>query len=334
MASIRQIARLTGYSPATVSRVLNHDQGLAVKQSTRDKILATARRVHYVAPKRPVQVMNLKRCRTVVLLTPQDPGMTSYFTEINRGIRVAAAAAGLPISNWLVFPQPEFNCQTMENYHAVIAVGVFSARLLAQIYQHNQNLVLVDDYRYFDHYDLVRNNYEAAMKQALDQLYQQGRRHILFIGGVINPVTSTGQERAETLEIRTRAYENWMRIHRLTAHTYETRWTERDGYQAMQAILTGKQKVDAVVTASDRLAVGAYQALREQGCQVPDDLAVISFDDSVTASQLTPPLSSIRPHSFEMGRVAVRLVISRLTDHRTVAEQVILPSRLIARGSS
>lgn len=337
MASIRQIARLTGYSPATVSRVLNHDARLVVTAATREKIIRTAAALHYRTPghgAEQTRVMNLQRSRILVLLTHQDSGPTSYFTEINRGIKAAAQEHGLPISTWLMFPQPAFDCRRVADYHALILVGTFSQRFLDHLYQYNQNLVIIDDYRYSDRYDLVRNNYEVVMRQALDRLYRQGHRHIFFIGGAIKPVTAQGSEQTRIADIRTRVYENWMRIHHLAAHTYETRWIEADGHQAMTAILDRQLLIDALVTASDRLAVGAYQALRERGVAIPNDLAVISFDDSAQAAQLTPPLSSIRPHSYEMGRAAVRLAIERLVDHRTVAEQVILPSRLVERASS
>lgn len=291
MASIRQIARLTGYSPATVSRVLNHDDQLAVKSGTREKILQVAATLHY----RPhghnaerVRAMNLQRSRILVLLTHQDSGPTSYFTEINQGIKDAAQEHGLPISAWLMFPQPDFDCRQAVDYHAILIVGTFSQRFLDQLYQYNQHLVLIDDYRYSDRYDLVRNNYETVMRQALDRLYQQGHRHIFFIGGAIKPVTARGTEPTRIADIRTRVYENWMQIHNLPAHTYETRWSEADGHRAMMAILDRRLPIDALVTASDRLAVGAYQALNERRVGVPDDLAVISFDDSAQAAQLTP----------------------------------------------
>ena len=337
MVSIRQIARLTGYSPATVSRVLNHDDRLAVKAATREKIIQAAAALHYGTHERSAErgrAMNLQRSRILVLLTRQDSGPTSYFTEINRGIRAAAQEHGLPISAWLMFPQPSFDCRQAADYHALILVGTFSQNFLARLYQYNQNLVIIDDYRYSDRYDLVRNNYEAVMRQALDRLYRQGHRHIFFIGGAIRPVAARGSERTGIADIRTRVYENWMQIHHLTAHTYATRWIEADGHRAMTAILDRGLPIDALVTASDRLAVGAYQTLHERGVAVPDDLAVISFDDSAQAAQLNPPLSSIRPHSYEMGRAAVRLAIERLIDRRTVAEQVILPSRLVERASS
>ncbi|MCX2186352.1 MULTISPECIES: LacI family DNA-binding transcriptional regulator [Limosilactobacillus] len=337
MASIRQIARLTGYSPATVSRVLNHDDRLAVKATTWEKIIQTAAALHYETHEHHgerVRAMNLQRSRILVLLTHQDSGPTSYFTEINRGIKMAAQEHGLPISAWLMFPQPDFDYRRAADYHALILVGTFSQHFLTRLYHYNQNLIIIDDYRYSDRYDLVRNNYEAVMHQALDQLYRQGHRHIFFIGGAINPVAARGSEQTGIADIRTRVYENWMQVHHLTAHTYVTRWIEADGHHAMTAILDRRLPIDALVIASDRLAVGAYQALHERGVSVPDNLAVVSFDDSAQAAQLTPPLSSIRPHSYEMGRAAVRLAIERLIDRRTVAEQVILPSRLVERASS
>ena len=148
MVSIRQIARLTGYSPATVSRVLNHDDRLAVKAATREKIIQAAAALHYGTHERSAErgrAMNLQRSRILVLLTHQDSGPTSYFTEINRGIRAAAQEHGLPISAWLMFPQPSFDCRQAADYHALILVGTFSQNFLARLYQYNQNLVIIDD---------------------------------------------------------------------------------------------------------------------------------------------------------------------------------------------
>lgn len=91
---------------------------------------------------------------------------------------------------------------------------------------------------------------------------------------------------------------------------------------------------DAVLTASDGLATGVYQVATDHHIAIPTSLAVASFDDSQQAQQLTPSLSSVRPHSYEMGRTAVRLVLERILEHRTVPIQAILPATLIKREST
>lgn len=333
MTSIRQIAHLTGYSPATVSRVLKHDPTLAVKTATRQTILQVAQQLGYQAQySARVTPMIIKQSQILVLQTAQDPAL-SYFSTINAGIKAEAASHQLKIGRWQTIPDQPFASQQAGQYQGVILIGAFSSQLLKSIYQFNHRLVIVDDYRYFSKYDLVRNNYEMATATVLDDLYQRGHRRIAFIGGSAFPMQVDGSRESRQADIRTRSYESWMQAHHLAAHTYETSWTSQDGARAMAEILQSKLRVDAVLTASDVLASGVYRTSRQRGLKIPDDLAVASFDDGKQALQLHPTLSSVRPHSFEMGRTAVRLILERLTDHRTIPAQVILPADFIKRHS-
>lgn len=333
MASIRQIAKITGFSPATVSRVLNHDPQLAVKNSTRQAIIQAAHQLGYQAGHlSQIAAMNLQQSQILVLQVPQDPTL-AYFSTINQGIRDEATMHGLTIGKWLTIPDQAFSYRSAQKFQAVVLIGGFERAFLEQLYKYNQNLIIVDDYRYFANYDLVRNNYEAATAAVLNRLYQLGHRRIAFIGGSGYPLKKDGHHGDKITDIRTSAYQRWMQAHQLAAHTYETSWHAGEAARAMDEILQSSLRFDAVLTASDILAAGVYRAAKQHQVAIPQSLAVASFDDSQQATHLTPALSSVRPHSYEMGKMAVRLVLERLLEHRSVPVQAILPANFIERRS-
>lgn len=333
MASIRQIAKVTGFSPATVSRVLNHDPQLAVKNSTRRTITQAAHQLGYQAGHlSQIAAMNLQQSQILVLQVPQDPTRT-YFSTINQGIKDEAALHGLTIGKWLTIPDQAFSYRSAQKFQAVVLIGIFERAFLEQLYQYNQNLIIIDDYRYFASYDLVRNNYEAATAAVLNRLYQLGHRRIAFIGGSGYSLKKDGHHGDKITDIRTSAYQRWMQAHHLAAHTYETSWHAEKAARAMDEILQSSLRFDAVLTASDILAAGVYRATEQHQVAIPQSLAVASFDDSQQATRLTPALSSVRPHSYEMGKMAVRLALERLLEHRSVPVQTILPANFIERRS-
>lgn len=333
MASIRQIAKVTGFSPATVSRVLNHDPQLAVKNSTRRTITQAAHQLGYQAGHlSQIAAMNLQQSQILVLQVPQDPTL-AYFSTINQGIRDEAALHGLTIGKWLTIPDQAFSYRCAQKFQAVVLIGIFERAFLEQLYQYNQNLIIIDDYRYFANYDLIRNNYEVATAVVLNRLYQLGHRRIAFIGGSEYPLKEDGHHGDKIADIRTSAYQKWMQAHHLAAHTYETGWHAEEAARVMDEILQSSLRFDAVLTASDILATGVYQAAKQHQVAIPKSLTVASFDDSQQATRLTPALSSVRPHSYEMGKMAVRLALERLLEHRNVPVQAILPANFIERRS-
>jgi len=105
------------------------------------------------------------------------------------------------------------------------------------------------------------------------------------------------------------------------------------GEQQMRRILAARPEVDAVFVASDLMAAGALRALRAAGRRVPEDVAVVGFDDSM-AESMDPPLSSVRQPVEDMGREMVRLLLDMVASPEAVARRVILATQLIWRRSS
>jgi DNA-binding LacI/PurR family transcriptional regulator len=102
----------------------------------------------------------------------------------------------------------------------------------------------------------------------------------------------------------------------------------------MRALLDRCPDLDAVFAASDLMAAGALQTLREAGRKVPDDVAVVGFEDSPIAASTSPPLSSVRQPTEEMGREMARLLVAAIAERQLVPRTVILATELVIRESS
>ena len=111
-------------------------------------------------------------------------------------------------------------------------------------------------------------------------------------------------------------------------------FSQESGLLAARVLLERRPELDAVFAASDLMAAGVLQALREAGRRVPDDVAVVGYEDSPLAASTLPPLSSVRQPTEEMGREMARLLLAGLASGRQVPRQVVLATELIVRESS
>jgi LacI family transcriptional regulator len=110
-------------------------------------------------------------------------------------------------------------------------------------------------------------------------------------------------------------------------------FTQAGGASAMTRLLQANPHLDAVFAANDLMAFGVLEALRDAGRKVPDDVAVVGFDDIPAAALTHPPLSTVHQPLYEMGRTAAVMVMSGIQG-KDIAGRVELPTRLVVRGSS
>ena len=111
----------------------------------------------------------------------------------------------------------------------------------------------------------------------------------------------------------------------------EADFTAASGYQAMQRILGSGARPTALFAGNDTIAMGAMLALREAGLSVPEDVAVVGYDDLPVASYTCPPLTTIRTHALEQGRLLARAAIALMNGEKP--QQDVVPLELIVRNS-
>jgi LacI family transcriptional regulator len=166
----------------------------------------------------------------------------------------------------------------------------------------------------------------AGERGAIDHLVERGRKAIGVIAGPQD--MPPGLDRLEGWRQAVRRYgiEN-------TELVEYGDFTPESGADAMRRLLARGVPIDAIVAANDQMAVGAYTAIRERGLTVPDDIAVVGFDDNYFGLTATPPLTTVHQPSVELGATMAEVLVKLIT-HEPVDHVTILPTSLIVRQSS
>ncbi|KZE72060.1 transcriptional regulator [Paenibacillus jamilae] len=324
MATIKDIAREAGVSAATVSRVLNSDLSLSVSPDTKNRIFLIAEQLGY----KPSRLRQLKRNteragKTVSLLlwcSIEEERDDPYYDSIRRGIELRCEELGLTLGQTL---RGRSSLGTLQKADGLIVVGGIDPEEVSKLYPDKNTIVLVDQYYEQLEYDSVRLHFRQAVDQALEHLLELGHRQIGFIGG-----KSDGERRAHYFErfMRERGLYNPQFV-RIGA------WSTADGYLMMNELLAEQERPTACFAASDPLAIGALRALHGHGVKVPEDMAIVGFDDIEMAAFVQPPLTTVRAYPEQMGKAAVQLLSERFEGREPPAYSVI-GTKLVIRESS
>lgn len=330
----RDIAHEAGVSQATVSRALR-DSPL-VRPETRERIRDIAQRLNYRVDRSAVG-LRTRQSRTLALLLFEDPTtdgshINPFFLAMLGSITRSAAKADYDV---LVSFQ-----QLSNHWHAryeasnradgIILLGygdylTYGEKLRA-LNEANAHFILwgppLEDQP--GHW-LGCDNIDGA-RQAVSHLLGLGRRNIAFVG--------TATEIFPEFEQRRRGYIETLRDAGIEAPNELSAvadGTEDDGYRATRELLQSGRDFDAVFAASDLIAIGVLRALHDAGKRVPDDVAVIGFDDIPAASYVNPGLTTVQQDTTLAGELLVEKVI-KLIDGDTV-HSTLLPPKLVIRTS-
>jgi DNA-binding LacI/PurR family transcriptional regulator len=165
-------------------------------------------------------------------------------------------------------------------------------------------------------------------RQATDHLLRLGRRRIATLTGPADMVA--GVERRQGYEACLRESGQPLRPELVADGDF----SYASGMDAMARVLQAAPDVDAVFAASDLMAMGAMRVLRESGRAVPEDVAVVGFDDSPGAPHSEPPLTTVHQPAERMGEEMARLLADRIMVEEPGPESVILDTRLVVRESA
>ena len=264
MATIRDLAKHTGFSVTTISRVLNNDPTLNVTDTTRVSILEAADELHYTLPKtRRSHKNRLVHIAIVEMMSLKEQLADPYY---------------LYLKNYVVRNCMEHDCnvsylfeqsgkyQTLEKtpLDGILAIGIFSDQQIAQLLEISPNIVFVDSSPDERRFDSVVLNFRLGVEQALEQ-----KDHI----------------------------------------------------------------PTALLAYNEESAITAVSNLREVGLRIPEDVSVISFNDTPLSILTEPPLTSVTAHLEVMGEMAVKMLLDRLDDPQHLPYKIVLPPTLAVRDS-
>ncbi len=330
MPTLEEIAKLAGVSRSTVSRVVNNDA--LVKDATRERVLEIIQQVNF-QPSTVARRLAGGRSGIFGLVIPSGVAQLftdPYFPGLLQSVSVTCNATGNNIMLWLTergHEQRMIN-QILNNGlldGVIISSMDINDPIATAICQSQIPFVIIGPKPEGTTCDTVDvANIEAA-QEMVQGLIAKGHRRIATISG---PVTKMESQH------RIQGYRQ-----ALTAAGIEIgpdlivagNFTENGGYRAAKKLIP--QAVTAIFTASDLMARGAYRALNEAGLQIPDDIAVASFDDAPFAVDMTPALTTVQQSPAQLGSTAVELLLERIENPSAPQKDVVIPTTVQWRES-
>lgn len=325
MATIKDIAKKAGVSPATVSRVLNYDPELSVSKETEKKVFEIAEALNYTKHK------NKRRESAVLRLVQwydsEEELADLYYLAIRLGIEKRAEELNIRLIKEQMTELSDTETQ------GTIALGKFDQREIKQLTHLPGELLFVD----FDGLSLGQNSlvvdFTQGVQLVIDQLIKEKHHKI----GIISGVEYTKESQYEIEDPRFLAFRDSLVRLKLFDEDYHLKgaFTIDDGFQQMKQFLASHSTYPtAFFASSDALAIGAMRAIQAQGLNVPEDISVIGFNDVSVAKYVTPALSTVKVYTEWMGELAVSTMLELIQEESPVARKITVGTELILRDST
>ena len=321
--TIHVVARKAGVSTATVSRVLRGSA--SASDSTRAKVIAAARELGYSPPDRP---------RSPVAARHEAHGLVladlagSYYSELVMGHESAAADLGQSVV--LVVTRRRHDASEAVRELAKRVDGmVIGANTVPDSLAHSLTRalpVVLLARQDVAGCDSVRADNLANAALITSHLFEHGRSHLVFVG---DPDASPDvSERYAGFRTAHAAAQVPLRRPPLRVPLIEGA-----GIQVAEEILRRRVKIDGLVCGNDDVALAIMKRLQDNGVRIPDDLAVVGWDDVLAARYISPGLTTVRQPTRDLGRLAAAQLQARIVGGQLVGRPQVLPTQIVLRSS-
>lgn len=327
--TLEDIAKRAGVSRATVSRVINGENN--VKEQTRVQVMEVIQQSNF-QPNVAARSLAAGRTNVIGLVIPA--GVSAIFTDpyfplLIQGVSSACNAREYSVMLWLA--EPEFERRMMRQIlHSGLLDGVVVSSMLMEdpivqsLHDSKKPFILVGRHPTLDVNYLDVDNTNGAREATL-HLLRLGHKRIATITGPQNMIAGNDRLQGYRQALEERGV--GLRPELIA----EADFSEAGGYAAMRRLLPNRPT--AIFAASDSMAEGALRALREAGLRVPQDVAVVGYDDMPTAARLSPPLTTVRQPTNRMGALAVNALIDIIQNPGSHKRHIVLPVELVIRES-
>jgi LacI family transcriptional regulator, fructose operon transcriptional repressor len=325
MPSIKDVAQIAGVSTATVSRVLANSS--RVKEETRKLVLDAVEQLNY-RPNLIARSLRAQKSAKIGLVVSDI--RNPFFTAISRAVEDAAYEQGYSV----LLCNTDENSEKEELYLNVLhdenVAGIifsptqqFSIKLSAL--KSNIPLVIIDRAVKSDQADMVLLDNLDAGYELTSHLIENGYRRV---AGLFGNASTTGRE-------RNKGFRNALNDHHLKpVAEYFIPPRIKQGYDTALSLFDRSDRPDAIFTSNSLLTAGVFQALRDRKLKVPDDVALVGFDETTWGAMVDPSITLIAQPTEEIGRTATELLFQRIEEPGRSFKTVILKGTLITRGSS
>lgn len=330
MPTIRDVARLAGVAPITVSRVINNSG--YISEETQVRVRAAIAQLGYV----PNTLARSLRSRQTSMLALVLTDITNpFWTTVARGVEDAASDAGFT----LILCNTDESEEEQDRYLHVLLQKQVDGILLVPahnrpdpvqfIRQQNVPVVVLDRRLSGVETDMVRCDSVGGAKDLTRLLVSLGHCQIAAL---------VGPRGVSTAEDRAAGYQRGLQEAGLACTSEQVvygEFTIESGFAMTELALALSPRPTALLAGNNFIAIGALKALRSAGLRVPEDIAVVGFDDLPATMVVEPFLTVAAQPAYEMGKRATELLLARLSNRAPEDfQEIILPTELIVRRSS
>ncbi|MEA1062870.1 ribose operon transcriptional repressor RbsR [Erwinia sp. HR93] len=330
MATMKDVARLAGVSTSTVSHVINNDR--YVSDAIREKVEAAIVTLNY-APSAVARSLKINQTHTIGMLITASTN--PFYSELVRGVERSCFNRGYS----LVLCNTEGDEQRMNRSLETLLQKRVDGVLLLCTENHRPSPLMIKrypaiptvmmDWAPFDgNCDLIQDNSLLGGDIATRYLIEKGYTRIACITGPLDKTPS---------RLRLEGYRKAMaraKLPILSGYEIVGDFEFAGGEAAMQALLALDSPPQAVFSSNDAMALGAYQALWRAGLRVPQDMAVVGYDDIELARYMTPPLTTVHQPKDELGELALEVLIQRMACRDLGQQRLQLSPALVVRDSA
>lgn len=330
MATLRDVAKLAGVSTSTVSRALSRPE--LVNRRTRARVEEASRSLGY-SPSRVARRLRVERGRAslVGLIIPdlQNP----FFAELARGVEDAAQRHGFTVLIGNSDEQQEKERRYLEVMQAESVDGVILPPIserdpaATELVRSGKPVVLVDRRLAKVQADTVVADNVGGAYRATEHLLGLGHRRIGFIEG--RPEVSTSRERLE-------GYTQALAAHGIPRQPELVRSgdsRQQSGRRLAGRLLELSDRPTALLVGNSLMTLGAVESIQRKGLRIPEDVALVGYDDMPWALAMSPPLTVVRQPGYELGHRAMELLLQRMENPGRSKVVVVLEPELVVRRS-
>ena len=323
--NIYDVAKLAGVSHQTVSRVLNNHA--SIKPATRAKVEAAAAELNY-RPSMAARTLVTNRSKMLGLLVGDASlyGPAGWLHAVERHARLAGYYA---ITVALKNEDPDSWADAIEHLRRIgveglvcIAIKKGAVELAAAAYP-NTPIVGVDTEEVAGVTTVGIDN-EAGARMATNHLIELGHKNILHISGPEDSIEANA---------RLAGYNQAIAEHGLKSHVLQGDWSAETGFKLGVDLNLNLDKITAIFTANDHLALGLMKAMRLKGVAMPEQVSIVGFDDIPESPYFDPPLTTMVQEFNRLGETAVELLIYKINGLKPSKTSGMLP-KLVVREST
>jgi len=331
-ATIKDVAKEAGVSIATVSRIVNDMPG-QYNEKTKKRVVQTIEKLNYQPNAIARSLRNKKTCTIGFVV----PGLQPFFAEVLEGVQSVARKKGYSI----VLCNTDYDPEQEEAYvvnllerrvdGVIFTSGVMKDEHILRLKEEGIPIVLIEKFMQSSDIPAVVIDNLSAAKKSVKHLLNLGHRKIGYISAPLELVPL--RERFEGY--KQALLENRVPYDSSVVYIEKTIKKEdlRSGYKIMKRILQQGNFPKVFFIVSDTLAIGAIKAIKDFGMKVPDDIAIVGFDDIDIASFSDPPLTTMVQPKYQMGAKGMETLIKVMSGVKLRKKEIRLGVEIAVRGS-